>query len=337
MLKFIICSGTPREMGRQYGEQANEEIQRNLELFGQHWYQEKLQVFSNKVKQTLYSFLPDILEELKGIAEGAKVDFDQVLLTNHVDTFGENVERCTPIILRNSPDGTIIAKNNDSPTNENYSFIIRKCAPTKGIPFIQVTYAGWISGLDCMNAEGLANTHGSVGSIFDKSGSRVDIRLKSYQILHNCRTVDNFLAGLNENPLTGKGFNIAVGDASGNTAMLDAAVPFIAVSNRNKKFDYATNLYKSPGLENSDTRIPSKRDICIYRYGYLKWLEETNPPQNIDDLKKILSCHEPWAPCRHGGVHHSKTEWSMINLIKERKILITDGAPCENKYKEYCL
>jgi hypothetical protein len=336
-LKLVECSGPPLKIGRQYGEQAREEIQKDLELRCRHADKHRLEIFSGIAAQVLQTYLPDVLAELKGIAEGAQVDLAQVLFANHVDTFGSEVERCTPVILRNSPEGTIIAKNNDGPVHEHYPFIIRKCTPDKGIPFIQITYAGWLCGLDCMNAEGLASTHGSVGSVFDKSGLRVDIRLKAYQLIQTCRTTDEFIAGLSETPLTGKGFNIAVGDAEGNTAMLDAAVPFIAVSGRNKKFDYATNIYKSPGLENADMRPPGKRDICVYRYGYLKWLEETNPPENLDDIKKLLSCHEPWAPCRHGGVHGSKTFWSMINLTASGKILVAHGSPCQNEYKEYSL
>lgn len=336
-LKLLECNGSPQEMGRQYGEQVREEIQPYLEMCRRRYDKKRLEIFSGLAVQLLQSYLPDVLAELKGLAEGAGVDLEQILFSNHVDTFGDEVERCTPVILKDSPEGTIIAKNNDAPVNENYPFIIRKCKPDKGIPFIQVTYAGWLCGLDCMNAEGLANTHGSVGSVFDKSGMRVDIRLKAYQLMRSCRTTDEFIAGLNEAPLTGKGFNIAVGDAENNTAMLDAAVPFITVRNRNKQFDYATNIYKSPGLENADMRPPEQRKGCVYRYGYLKWKEETAAPRTLNDIKNLLSSHEPWAPCRHGGVHDSQTFWSMINLTETRKILITHGSPCQNEYKEYSL
>ena len=47
-------------------------------------------------------------------------------------------------------------------------------------------------------------------------------------------------------------FNIAVGDAGTNTAMLDAAVPFIAVRNHNKQFDYATNIYNHVKMNTRD-------------------------------------------------------------------------------------
>jgi predicted choloylglycine hydrolase len=334
-LKLIECQGTPIQMGLQYGEQAREEIQKDLSLRLNEIDKEKLKHFANKAKLAISKFLPDELEELKGIAKGANVSFDHVLFANHVDTFGSTVERCTPVLLRESPEGTIVAKNNDAPVNEEYPFIIRKGKPAKGLPFIQVTYAGWLSGLDMMNAEGLANTHGSVGSVFDKSGLRIDIRLYVYSLMKTCKSTDEFVRKLNILPLTGKGFNIAMGDKYGETVMLDAAVPFVAVRNRNKQFDYATNIYNSPGLENADMRNPAKRDICLYRYGYLKWRETSNPPEQLKDIKDLLSSHDSWAPCRHGGAHNSKTTWSMISMCNSGKVLIAHGNPCQNEYKEY--
>lgn len=336
-MKFIECSGSPLQLGREYGEQVKNDIQRNAELFGCLWDINNCDDTVAKIKYVIKKYLPEVYSEITGIAEGANISIEHILLMNHVDTFGDSVERCTPIILKSPEDGIIIAKNNDSPSPEDYRFVLRKCKPDKGIPFIQLTYSGWLSGLDMMNANGLANTHGSVGSRLDKSGERIDIRLVMYALMKKCSKVKDVILQLNNYPLTGKGFNIALGDADNESAMLDAAVPFIAVSNHNKKFDYAANIYTSPGLESTDMRAPGKRDICVYRYGYLKWLEQTNAPEKLNDIKKLLSSHEPWAPCRHRGPHGSQTDWSMINLVKDRKILVADGAPCKNKYKEYSL
>jgi hypothetical protein len=186
-----------------------------------------------------------------------------------------------------------------------------------------------------MNAEGLANTHGSVGSKFDKRGERVDIRLQAYALMQRCRTTDAFINGLSQAPLTGKGFSIAVGDAEADTVMLDAAVPYVATRNRRDDFAYSTNLYLAPGLEEADMRRAAKRHVCVYRGGYLRWVAETQPPKSLDDVKALLASHEPWAPCRHDGPHGSVTTWSMICLPQDRKILVADGNPCASEYVEY--
>jgi hypothetical protein len=337
-MKFLECSGSFAGMGEEYGEQAREEIQHNAGLFNLLMDINNRDAAAAGISRAVNKYLPDVYAELAGIARGANVDLKHILLMNHVDTFGSSAERCTPVILRKSSDGVIIAKNNDSPPSANiYDFILRKCTPDKGFPYIQLTYAGWLSGLDMMNAAGLANTHGSVGSVFDKSGDHIDMRLVMYEIMKNYSKVGDVIRQLSNYPMTGKGFNIALGDADGETAMLDAALPFIALSGRNKNFDYATNIYTSQGLEHADTRGSARREICVYRYGYLKWLEQTRMPENLTDVKLLLSSHEPWAPCRHGGPHGSKTDWSMINLVKTKKMLVADGAPCENKYKEYSI
>jgi len=305
-LNVVECRGTPREMGRQYGEQAKEGIRKNLEKRARR-DSPKTRETAAAMRRVVSRFVPDVLEEIDGIAEGANLNADLLFVDNHVPLLeDDHPSRCTVIAMNGSEDQTLVAKNNDAPVDEDFDFVIRRCTPDHGIPSIQVTYAGWLSGLDAMNAEGLANTHGSVGSRFDTSGERIDIRLLAYHLLRRCRRTDEFLDGLRQAPLTGKGFSIGVGDAQGCTAMVDAAVPFVAVRDRNAPFAYSTNLYMAKGMENADARPPQKRPVCVYRYGYLRWRELTRPPRGLADLKGLLACHDPWAPCRHGGPHGSR-------------------------------
>jgi isopenicillin-N N-acyltransferase-like protein len=323
-------------MGRQYGEQARSQIRENRNVFGRNWNLEKARKMLRANTRILKEKLPEVLEEMTGIAEGAGLALDEIILLNCVDTIGEDwFEECTPVGLKDSPAGPIIAKNNDGATGTGYRYVIRKSFPDHGLPMLQLTYAGWLSGLDAMNAAGLANTHGSVGSSFDKAGPRVDIRLQGYQLMRTCRKTKEFIAGLMAASLTGKGFSIVAGDQTGTTAVVEAAVPLIQVRDLNKAFIYSTNLYMHPAIKTNDMRSPAKRYICEYRFGYLKWVEDTKPPENVEDVKKLLGCHEPWAPCRHGGPHGSETEWSMINLPKKGQVLVADGFPCKTPFIEY--
>ncbi|MFA6716006.1 MAG: hypothetical protein WC082_15360 [Victivallales bacterium] len=49
--KLVECSGTPREMGRQYGEQARNDILRNVELFAGLWNTDDRAAKAAKVKK----------------------------------------------------------------------------------------------------------------------------------------------------------------------------------------------------------------------------------------------------------------------------------------------
>ena len=330
-LKRLECAGSPREMGRAYGEQAFAEIRHNLERFP--WKPSGTML--DGMKRAIAERDPEILEELTGIAEGADVSEDALIAMNHWElTQIDDAERCTVAVVRSERDGLLIAKNNDSPLGEDYRFVIRRGTPAHGIPFLQVCYAGSLSGLDMMNAEGLCNTHGSVGSRFARPGIRLDIRLRLYRLMRSCRDIGSLIRGLHEFPLTGKGFSIAVADRQGNSAILDAAVPFFGIRAENRPFAYSTNLYEYPGLEDADMRRPDRRTICLQRQAYLRGIEQTNPPRTLEALKKLLSSHDPWAPCRHGGAHQSVTDWSMIGIPHKGELWVAQGFPCTEPYRE---
>ena len=337
-MKFVECRGSAVEMGRQYGEAARSEIRYAEELWTPFFkkYPQR-PYFMQEACAALERYAPDVLSELKGVADGAGVAFSVILAINYVDTFGPEVERCTPLMLRHSPDGIIVAKNNDAGDEEKFPFVIRRCVPDKGIPFIQVTYAGWISGLDMMNSEGLANTHGSVGSIFPRPQRRIDIRLRIYELMKQCRNIDQLIYGLQapDFPLTGKGFSIAAGDKRGECAFIDAAVPNIVVRDRNREFSWSTNIYEASGLENADRRPVELKPFYRARNRYIA---ECQAPADLEGVKAILSDHSvPHAPCRHGKEANAVTAWAMYCLPEKGVVGVADGNPCCNPFTEYSL
>lgn len=336
MIRFIETCGTPRQMGEQYGEAMRREIHLAQELWSE-WFRKHpvADDFVRNVRYVLNRYAPDVLEEFSGLSAGADTDENFLFAINFTDTFDDETERCTPMFLRSSPDGVIVAKNNDAPQGESFPFVIRRGKPDRGLPFLQITYAGWLSGLDMMNAEGLADTHASVGSVFSKKGLNMDIRLRMYQLMQFCRSAGELEQKLREVPLTGKGFAIAVGDARNDAFFLDAAVPELAVRARRENFAWATNLYMTPCLRHADTRPADRRDHCVKRYEYIR---RQPVPQNLSQIRDLLSDHSsPYSPCRHGGETLSVTTWSMIAWPRKRSVLYTDGNPCMNSCREIIL
>ena len=348
-IRPVECRGAPRERGRQYGEQAGEAIRQNIEfLTARSGSRAEIIKIGHSIERLLSRHMPDVLAECEGIAEGARVDLNRLLIMNHAGTPGAEWAQCTPLAVARTDRGPVVAKNNDghgAPRGDYfaarksaaYVYALRRCAPDRGIPFIHLTYAGWLCGMDAMNAEGLGNMHASVGSIYDKSGPRVDIRLWSYRLMQQCRTVREFAAGLMEGSLTGKGFSIACADRAGRTAVIEAAVPLVAVRALDEPFVYSTNHFNSPALRQSDQRAPTAKAISVWRYGYLRWTALCNEPKRLADVRRILSSHEPWAPCRHGGAHQAGTEWSMIGLPALGKVMVSNGAPCRAAYQEFAV
>ena len=89
---FIEVSGTPYEMGKQHGVALKDQIIDAVadykasvkKLFGEENAQLIFYWVLNeaKFKQDIEKQIPNVIEELKGIADGAGVSFDDVLLTN---------------------------------------------------------------------------------------------------------------------------------------------------------------------------------------------------------------------------------------------------------------
>ncbi|NMA42607.1 MAG: hypothetical protein GX946_04415 [Oligosphaeraceae bacterium] len=335
-MKYIECSGSPYEMGCCYGETAREEIQFMVEC-NRHWYDaEHLATWQKLAVSVMACHVPELLEELRGMAAASSVSLEMLLAINFVDTFDNATNRCTPLLLHDSPQGPIVAKNNDAGEKEQCIFVTLKRCPSKGIPTLGVTYAGWLSGLDVMNEEGLANTHGSVGSKYDKSGLRLDIRLAMMQGMTQCRTTRELLDFLQRIPLTGKGFSIALGDKSGETCFLDAAVPRLVTHSHNVDFSFSTNLYRAAEVANMDQRTEAVRALATRRSAYIEKLQ--HKPEDLEQIQGLLRDHSsPWAPCRHGGESVSVTRWSMICLPQAGQVFVADGFPCQTPYLKYAI
>lgn len=330
-MRIVECRGTARDMGRQYGEQAREDILANVELWGEPRFPATPD-FVNGVRRVFAAHAPEVLEEMEGIAEGAGVSFASIALMNQQNNFTAHMPSpgCTTIGMRHIP---IIGKNNDI-VYDGRRYVVRKCYPESGIPTIHVIHAGWLSGQDGMNAEGLACVHNSAGSRFDRTGDRIDVRPWGHRLLATCRMTAEYLKGLGAVPLTGKGFNIGLADAEGDACIVEAPVPRFAVRGRNDDFIYATNHYALDEFGEADNRNEEQKAISQKRFTYLA---STSPPRSLEALMGLFRSHDRWAPCRHGGEQQDFTAWSLICLPAERRMLVSDGPPCTAEYREYTL
>ncbi|HVZ44471.1 MAG TPA: C45 family peptidase [Ramlibacter sp.] len=84
---FIDIAGPPRERGQQYGEQARERILRGIghytaQLEGARLGWSDIEALVQTYEPTIADFEPAFVEEMRGIAEGAGVDFAAVVMLN---------------------------------------------------------------------------------------------------------------------------------------------------------------------------------------------------------------------------------------------------------------
>lgn len=347
-MQSIKIIGPPYERGKQHGEKLAGLIRekslnmltpgsgeraradRNLGYFEKH--------FEKK--------FPSYLEEIKGIADGSEIPYQDILRLNFYYILRPDLTpptQCTYIGFQATPQGPIVAKNEDASPGELLT--IFHAIPDNGAETIFATYAGVICN-SCgngMNSHGLAMAGASIGPVayeFYWDGMPAYHLLKI--ALERCSTVREFSELLEKTKITGA-VNIVVCDVkNGKMLGFEIASNVIGRVKPEAGAVFRSNLALTkevaplmkpkqedlPGLENSKGRMRT-----------LEKLTRTLP-RSQDGMKAILRSHDDNTRiCQHEGVNGAvmNTDASFIMLPKEKKFLALLGFACEGEYEEYII
>ena len=153
-LREIEVSGSPYEMGFQYGS-ACPEIRKMLDLAYKEFGLERnasialAEKYIPRYLPFTEAYAPDIVNEMKGIAEGAKVDFREVfLLNNFPEILVPRYVNCTSFAASGqatSHGEIIIGQNLDFPPAWEEMLVLLKMTPTEGPSILAVALAGTLA------------------------------------------------------------------------------------------------------------------------------------------------------------------------------------------------
>ena len=161
-------SGSSFEVGRQHGEACRDQIRTFLEYsyktIGDAKNQDPatLRARAESFVPSIRGFIPDAIEEMEGIAEGANVAFAEVVLLNVRTelTLGNAglTDGCSSLGFLTSHtdnESTIIAQNQDVGDWMKDVGVVLRAAPEEKPAFIMFTWAGVI-GYPGFNEHGVA-------------------------------------------------------------------------------------------------------------------------------------------------------------------------------------
>jgi len=337
-MKVVECSGKPREVGQQTGEALRDEIRCCLEMWSrveENEWAKRLPIYVEVMRKDL----PDVLDEMQGMAEGADVAPEEIYLLNfpkYPDELGMG-EGCTNVVFAAGPDGPIWGKNNDGgPPGKQLPVSARVIRPAKGIPVVEFPFCGMVGVGDGMNAEGVALGHSSVGSMFQRSDRHLPIRPWSHHALQHCRTAAELVEVMASRPLRGKGYSYVCVDRNGSMCSIEAPCPLLQVRHsENPRGAFCVNCYLLPALAQADRRNAQGKDDALRRKAFIEKELEKDLPTGLERMKSMLRSHgEPASLCRHGGKDSSHTEYSVIGLPGQNRVLFYHGNPCRGEYEE---
>lgn len=183
-LPLVEISGLPRDRGRQYGEQARELIHRALayytEAFGHSSGLTWAQVTERATRwvEPSTAFAPELVEEMKGVADGAGLDFLDILALNargeiiYDSTFATmEPDGCTSFALLEtaSGDGHVYAGQNWDWRHgvADTVMVLRVIQPGRPTVLMHVE-AGQV-GRQGANSAGIALNANGLGGRFDEA------------------------------------------------------------------------------------------------------------------------------------------------------------------------
>ena len=201
---FIEISGSPFQRGKQYGEKARELVSESVETYGRRMELQgvkRADIFNyiKPFEQLCSYFKEDHLEEIRGIATGANLSFEEVLLINIRTEIVAKAKRekdqrdvfksdgCTGVLVlpkRSRTRKLIHAQNWDWLTSCKDTGIVIRVLPEGGIPFLTFTEAGGLA-RSGVNQSGLSITANYLESDRDFRNDGVPLPFIRRQVLEH--------------------------------------------------------------------------------------------------------------------------------------------------------
>lgn len=358
-LRRLELTGTPYERGVKHGEEFADEIKNNLGIY--------LDIFKHKGsdKDTVYKQATEFLsliedenreyaEEMKGIAEGSGLSIEDITILNAryevmysafkeaADEINEdNPDACTAYGIQNSlseKGHTYVGQNWDwTPKLETFILDVRR---DDGPNHVAMTEAGIVGGKIGVNEEGLAMTlNGLVTEHDGENPFQKPYHVRFREVLDSER-MDSAIESMIAKDRACSA-NVIIGHESGEILNLELSPEKANYLYPKDGLLVHTNHVKDTSSMNSEFEklLPD----TLYREPRLRrLLTEGKDEISEKDIREALQDHfgYPNSICRHPNgkddeLDQLETGGSFIMDLNERRLLGTNGPPCEHEYTEF--
>jgi isopenicillin-N N-acyltransferase like protein len=377
----IQARGTHRELGRAIGEGAREQIRASLSFFADNFAAmtegrlgfAQAELLAQPYGEQARRWLPELVAELQGMAEGANVPYSQLLVLNCGEELissepvagqaaGESLgqrpaegpaggrpaaaaapeshgsEYCTAVAVATA-GRHVVGHNMDWYVIDAVNNVLFDLTVPDGTRIMGIAGAPYLLMLG-MTSHGVGNVSNSVHSADNVIGvPNAFVRRWSLQ----ARTVDEARArGLLA--ARARGTNHVLADTAGHLWNMETSAGTSALTDHTSAGYLAhTNHYVSPEMAACEgASYDESRVRLATAEGMLgKGVARGDDP--IDLVTAVLRCHDPSAAeaiCGHAEAgdppgEQGMTVGSMICDLDERRVHVCAGPPCENQYRVY--
>ncbi len=354
-LPLIQIYGSHRQMGCQIGEACREQIKHSIfnarKLLDEAYDRLQLswegaQIQSRKYLPFAEERYPQYVEEMKGIADGANVSFDDVVVVNAMEavtTDALHLTKCTSMAVsqERTANGSVLMAHNEDwvPEDEPDVFMVY-ARPEDEPPFLAMTYGALLPNIG-LNDAGLAQCCDSVYP----SDSRIGIpRVIVSRAVLSARTPSQAIRHMLV-PHRAAGYNHLLVHESGEMYSVEVSARKFSVLSNGDGYMVHTNHYLDPQMQAVEQ--DSDELICTrIRYFRAQRLLKQSSAHTVKTLQAIQRDHinMPDSICNHAEysenhdpLDREKTITALLIDLTNRQIQACWGNPCQNPYSTYQL
>lgn len=337
-MKLISLSGSHYEIGQIYGKALAGEIRRFYDLFLLKLAQRDVSIetalnIARKLGEYIEKYSPDLLEEVRGIADGAKMEYQSILSLNCMFEIPriagkKEMHYCT---VWGVTDGRkcLAAQNLDLASEYGEFLTLFRISPSGERTVLLLAMPSMV-GMLGMNEDGLVFSGTTVSSKEANYGLPKPFICRN--ILKTCDNVIDATAFL-QNVSRTTGGNPLLADARGGLQVLECSVAKCVDLHPEKEYVASTNHYTDDDLFGLS---PPDVESSKMRLERINWLLEHMKKRDLYEMFSFARDHEH-SPnnltiCRHGSI---STVSSLVFIPAERCIWITNGLPCKTPFQQY--
>lgn len=349
---IVIDASTPFERGVQYGKAAADRIKAGIANYrayfegkGQPW--EVTTKLAMAFVPDIEEAMPEVLEEAKGVAEGAGVPFDGLMVLNtryELTNYPiQPVSECTTgAILSEATKnhGTIMVKNWDYRPGVLDKIVLLHIIEEDGTRIFGLTEAGQLL-REGYNNHGIGLCNNMIASKYDGPGGGIPVCFLRRKVLA-CKTYDeafNWITGIkrsvSNNSVLVSGAEDKAVDIEASPVGCDLIHPVGGIVTHANHFSVDPSKDKGPTGVLSSTRNRQVRLASLFYHDYGNI--------TVESIMECMKDHEfyPSSICNHANsgdpadMNGLMTVASIVVDFQNQCAYVCKGNPCEGTYKKY--
>ncbi len=318
----LTFSGSYFDIGRAFGKAVRETIPPPKP-------QPELQDFAFKCESLVKQHTPDLLEELKGYAEGTGLDYETVLICclvpqgwqacNLLCVAGETTKEGHPIFVRHM----------DWVESDLKHARLLQTSPSGALSSLSFNFSD-LGGYCGVNKAGLAIGSASIPFYNGKPEPGIKDNIATRWILDNYTRTSDAVELLERIPHV-EAIGYLIGDKTGQIARVDASPKGSASEFTEDGIGIVCNFFTLDKTRDLD-RMPENDRAYTYYKRIKQWFEKHRGKISLQQIKALCRDHDNGI-CEHLDDPLGGTIWSWISQIGTNTLEYTPGYPCKTEYK----